>query len=403
MPVRPRITDAQRRSRLMRRMHLDAASRAPSAVDAARTMVGLHSTTPSTVYLSAWARVDGLARTDIDTALYGDRTLVRHLAMRRTLFAFPRDLLAESIGALGPRISASERTNMLRDLRRTPEVDDPEGWIETARDAVLAELAGGESLTSTELRGRLPALDGSIIFGEGKSWAGKSHFGPRVLNMLDASGDIVRGPNRLDWHLSRPAWTSMKVWLGETPDVPSVHDGHKALIERWLRTYGPGTETDIVWWLGSTKTAVRVALADLGTVEVDLDGGGVGHVLPDDLPGDSDNEDGDGDAEDCEPQAVLLPELDPTTMGFKERDFYLGDHGPAVFDSVGNGGQTAWWDGRIVGGWYRRDDNSIAIHPLEPLPAEARRKLDARAAELAAWLREAPMKIGYAAPYMRQR
>ncbi|GAC52800.1 hypothetical protein GOAMI_14_01880 [Gordonia amicalis NBRC 100051 = JCM 11271] len=370
MPVRPRITDAQRRSRLMRRMHLDAASRAPSAVDAARTMVGLHSTTPSTVYLSAWARVDGLARTDIDTALYGDRTLVRHLAMRRTLFAFPRDLLAESIGALGPRISASERTNMLRDLRRTPEVD-PEGWIETARDAVLAELAGGESLTSTELRGRLPALDGSIIFGEGKSWAGKSHFGPRVLNMLDASGDIVRGPNRLDWHLSRPAWTSMKVWLGETPDVPSVHDGHKALIERWLRTYGPGTETDIVWWLGSTKTAVRVALADLGTVEVDLDGGGVGHVLPDDLPGDSDNEDGDGDAEDCEPQAVLLPELDPTTMGFKERDFYLGDHGPAVFDSVGNGGQTAWWAGGSsaagIAGMTTRS-RSTRSNPCRPRP-----------------------------------
>ena len=101
---------------------------------------------------------------------------------------------------------------MLRDLRRSPDVDDPEGWIETARDAVLTELAGGESLTSTELRARLPVLEGSITFGEGKSWAGKSHFGPRVLNMLDASGDIVRGPNRFDWHLSRPAWTSISVW-----------------------------------------------------------------------------------------------------------------------------------------------------------------------------------------------
>ncbi|ETA05877.1 MULTISPECIES: winged helix DNA-binding domain-containing protein [Gordonia] len=400
MPVRPRITDTTRRSRLMRRMHLDAASRAGSAVDVAATMVGLHATTPSTVYLSAWARVDGLARADIDTALYDDRTLVKHLAMRRTLFAFPRDVLAEAIGALGPRISASERTNMLRDLRRSPDVDDPEGWIETARDAVLTELAGGESLTSTELRARLPVLEGSITFGEGKSWAGKSHFGPRVLNMLDASGDIVRGPNRFDWHLSRPAWTSMKVWLGETPDAPSVHDGHRALVQRWLRTYGPGTETDLVWWLGSTKTAVRAALADLGTVEVELDGGGVGHVLPDDLPGEAYDEAGD---QDCEPQAVLLPELDPTTMGFKERGFYLGDHGPEVFDSVGNGGQTAWWDGRIVGGWYRRDDNSIAIHLLEPLPADARRKLGARAEELAAWLGGGSMKIGYAAPYMRRR
>ncbi|MHC3001789.1 winged helix DNA-binding domain-containing protein [Gordonia metallireducens] len=393
MPVRPRITDTARRSRLMRRMHLDAASRAGTVVEAAATMVGLHATTPSTVYLSAWARVDGLTRSHIDTALYDDRTLVKHLAMRRTLFAFPRDVLAEAIGALGPRITASERTNMLRDLRRSPDVDDPEGWIETARDAVLAELAGGESLTSTELRSRLPILEGAITFGEGTSWAGKSHFGPRVLNMLDASGAIVRGPNRLGWHLSRPAWTSMKVWLGETPDAPNVHDGHRALVERWLRTYGPGTETDLVWWLGSTKTAVRAALADLGTVEVDLDGGGIGHVLPDDLDTD----------ENCEPQAVLLPELDPTTMGFKERGFYLGDHGPEVFDSVGNGGQTAWWGGRIVGGWYRRDDNSIAIHPLEALPADARRKLDVRAEELAAWLGDGSMKIGYAAPYMRKR
>ncbi|ASR01578.1 winged helix DNA-binding domain-containing protein [Gordonia rubripertincta] len=396
MPVHPRITDTARRSRLMRRMHLDAASRASSAVEAATTMVGLHATTPSTVYLSAWARVDDLTRARVDSALYDDRTLVKHLAMRRTLFAFPRDILAEVIGALGPRISASERTNMLRDLRRSPDVDDPEGWIETARDAVLTELAGGESLTSTELRARLPVLEGSITFGEGRSWAGKSHFGPRVLNMLDASGDIVRGPNRLAWHLSRPAWTSMKVWLGETPDAPTVHDGHRALVERWLRTYGPGTETDLVWWLGSTKTAVRAALADLGTVEVELDGGGVGHVLPDDLPGATDDE-------DCEPQAALLPELDPTTMGFKERAFYLGDHGPEIFDSVGNGGQTAWWGGRIVGGWYRRDDNSIAIHPLEPLSADARRKLDARAEELAEWLGDAAMKIGYAAPYMRRR
>ena len=54
-------------------------------------------------------------------------------------------------------------------------------------------------------------------------------------------------------------------------------------MRRWLATFGPGTETDIVWWLGSTKTAVRRALADLEAVEVSLDGGGTGWVLPDDL------------------------------------------------------------------------------------------------------------------------
>ncbi|WP_055475766.1 winged helix DNA-binding domain-containing protein [Gordonia sp. HS-NH1] len=395
MTARPVITDAQRRARLMRRAHLDASSRAVDAVEAAATMVGLHATTPSTVHLAAWARVGpGFARHSVDAALYEARTLVKHLAMRRTLFVFPRDVLAESVGALGPRISASERTNMLRDLRRSPDFDDPEGWIETARQAVLAELAGGESLTSTELRERLPALDGYISHGAGTAWAGRAPMGPRVLNMLDAEGAIVRGPNRLGWHLSRPAWTSMSLWLGEALPSISVHDGHCALIGRWLRTYGPGTETDLAWWLGSTKTAVRAALAELDTTQVDLEGGGVGHVLPDDVPDASDDE--------VEPQAVLLPELDPTTMGYKERGFYLGGHAAEVFDSAGNGGQTAWWDGRIVGGWYRRADSSIDIIPLEPLPRDARRALDARAEELAAWLGDEPLKTGYAAPYARR-
>ncbi|MGW6033702.1 winged helix DNA-binding domain-containing protein [Gordonia terrae] len=390
------ITDAQRRARLMRRAHLDASSRAADAVEAAATMVGLHATTPSTVHLAAWARVGpGFTRDSVDAALYEGRTLVKHLAMRRTLFVFPRDVLAESVGALGSRISASERTNMLRDLRRSPDFDDPEGWIETARQAVLAELAGGESLTSTELRERLPALDGYITHGAGTSWAGRAPMGPRVLNMLDAEGAIVRGPNRLGWHLSRPAWTSMPLWLGEELPPISVHDGHCALIGRWLRTYGPGTETDLAWWLGSTKTAVRAALAELETIQVDLEGGGVGHVLPDDT-----GDDGIGD-EPVEPQAVLLPELDPTTMGYKERGFYLGPHTAQVFDSAGNGGQTAWWDGRIVGGWYRRPDSSIDIIPLEPLSRDARRALDARAEELAAWLGDEPLKTGYAAPYAR--
>ncbi|WGJ86292.1 winged helix DNA-binding domain-containing protein [Gordonia sp. SMJS1] len=394
------ISDSQRRTRLMRRQHLDVSSRAADSVEAAATMVGLHATTPSTVHLAAWARVcPELSRESVDAALYDDRSLVKHLAMRRTLFVFPRDILAESVGALGPRISASERTNMLRDLRRSPDFDDPEGWIETARQAVLAELAGGESLTSTELRERLPALDGYISHGAGTTWAGRAPMGPRVLNMLDAEGAIVRGPNRLRWHLSRPAWTSMPLWLGEDLPPMSVHDGHCALIGRWLRTYGPGTETDLVWWLGSTKTAVRAALAELETVQVDLEGGGVGHVLPDDLP-DGTGVDGTGD-EPVEPQAVLLPELDPTTMGYKERGFYLRGHAPQVFDSAGNGGQTAWWDGRIVGGWYRRADSTIDVVPLEPLSREARRALDARAEELAAWLGDEPLKTGYTAPYAK--
>ena len=57
-------------------------------------MVCLHATDPATVYLSAWARVDGMTVPDMERALYAERSLVKHLAMRRTLFVFPRATLS---------------------------------------------------------------------------------------------------------------------------------------------------------------------------------------------------------------------------------------------------------------------------------------------------------------------
>lgn len=273
MSARPRIDDAQRRARLQRRHLLtDDVPQAFSVTDAVSSIVGLHATCPPTMYLSLWARLPGFVREQLDSALYDERSLVKQLAMRRTMFVLDRAGLADAVGAVGPRVAASERTNMLRDLRRSNDFDDPEGWIDTARAAVVDALADGSVASSTELRKRLPELDGHVQIAPDRSWGGTAPMGPRVLNMMSAAGDIVRGPNAAGWHLSRPQWSSMQRWLGEPLPQLSVAEGHRAMVARWLRTFGPGTETDIVWWLGSTKASVRAALADLAAVEVDLDG-----------------------------------------------------------------------------------------------------------------------------------
>ena len=61
-----------------------------------------------------------------------------------------------------------------------------------------------------------------------------------------------------------------------------------------------------------------------------------GFALPDDL-----------DAEpDVDPWCALLPGLDVTTMGWYDRDWYLGAHRGQVFDRNGNAGPTVWCDGR---------------------------------------------------------
>ncbi|AUH67994.1 winged helix DNA-binding domain-containing protein [Gordonia sp. PS3] len=390
MTARPRVGDGQRRARLLRRHLLDG-SAGHRVTEVADAVIGLHATVPSTVHLAAWARGAAPDPQTVETALYDERSVVKQLVMRRTLFVMTRPVLAEAVGAIGPRVAASERTNILRDLRRDDGPDHPEAWIERAREAILAELSDGAALSAPELRRRLPEFDIEIMRDHGKSYGGPSPMLPRMLNHLAARGEVVRGPNAADWHRSRPSWTSMSSWLGAP--LPHVDEaaGHVALVERWLRRYGPGTEADLVWWLGTTKTAVRAALASLPVTEVELDSGATGYLMSDDL----------AEVEPVPPRALLLPGLDPATMGWRERDFYLGSHGPELFDRTGNGGQTAWWDGRIVGGWVLTEQG-VRVVPLEDLPAEARDALAERADELTRWLGDDRPAPGFPSPLMRQ-
>ncbi len=84
------------------------------------------------------------------------------------------------------------------------------------------------------------------------------------------------------------------------------------------------------------------------------------------------------------PTACLLPGLDPTPMGYKDRGWFLGDHQSALFDRNGNVGPTVWVDGRIVGGWAVRTDGSVVLRLLEDVGTEAEARVEGRSADLAA-------------------
>ncbi|MEP9361737.1 winged helix DNA-binding domain-containing protein [Nocardioides sp. CN2-186] len=371
-----RVTDVERRHRLGRRHALAPGHRAADPEAATRAMTVLHATEAPSVYLSVWARVDGLSVADVDRALYDDRSLVKQLAMRRTLFVFPRDLLPAAWGSASARVATALRTRLAKEVVAAGLADDGDAWIEDAEAATLTRLAEGTELSAQELREAVPELAGRLEMSPGKSYGANVPIAPRVLTQLGVEGRIVRGRNGGHWRTARPQWTLMSSWLGEVPEAAKDREGYAELVRRWLTTFGPGTEADLVWWLGSTKSAVRAALADVAAVEVGLDGGQVGWVLPDDL-----------DEEPAlEPWAALLPVLDPTVMGWKERDFYLGPHGPRLFDTNGNAGTTAWWDGRIVGCWVQDPDGVVLLNLLEDVGADARAALAAEAERLTGWL-----------------
>lgn len=377
MPAAVRsFTVDERRARLARRHLLTAPPDPGSIAEATSKLVGLHATDPATPYLSLWARMPGFRVDDLDAALYQDRVVVKHLAMRRTLWVLTTDDLAAVQAAASDRVAANERRRLVADVEKAGIAEDGEAWLGRASTAVLGHLAEHGHASAGELRTALPELAGHYDPAPGKRWGGTTPVAPRVLTVLAVEGFIVRGPNDGTWTTSRPRWAPAAAWLGAAGDPAAAEAARESVVRAWLRAFGPATVDDVKWWFGNTLTWARDGLRDVGAVEVDLHGT-TGYALPDDL--------------DPEPAAdrwcALLPGLDVTTMGWQDRDWYLGAHRGQVFDRNGNAGPTAWVDGRVVGGWRQDDDGRVVLQLLEDVDAKASKALARKADELTDWLR----------------
>jgi hypothetical protein len=364
----------ERRARLARR-HLLAEGADRNVADVTHRLVGLHATDPATPYLSLWARVAGFLVADLDAALYEDKTVVKHLAMRRTLWVVEAGDLPAVQAAASDRVAANERKKLIADVVAAGIAADGDAWLAAASTAVLDQLAEHGHASARELRSALPELAGSYDPAPGKRWGGTTPVSPRVLTVLAVQGHLVRGPNEGTWTTSRPRWVASAQWLGSATESVDHDAARAALVGNWLRTFGPATVNDVKWWFGHTLTWAREALRDVGAVEVDMDGT-PGYVLPDDLEPEA----------NAEPWCALLPGLDVTTMGWRDRDWYLGAHKDQLFDRNGNGGPTAWCDGRIVGGWGQDADGRVAVQLLEQLDAKSSKALSRKANELTDWL-----------------
>ena len=372
-----RIRVEQRRRFLARRQLLGGVEPPADVESLTRSLVCLHGTDPASVYLSARARLPGFGVADLDRALYQDRSLIKQLAMRRTLFVIDKDDLGDVQPAGAARVAGSESRKMIKMVEASGIATDGARWLDRARKAVLAALADDREVTSTELNAELPILQGTVRAGSGK-WTADVPIAPRILTILSAEGRVVRATNRGPWYASRPRWSTMEAWLGESWRPADPDTAHRRMVQRWLRAFGPGTADDLKWWLGSTVAAVKRSLAELDLVEVELDGR-TGYLLADDL-------DALLDDHDVEPWVALLPALDPTPMGWVDRDWYLGEHKPLVYDNTGNAGPTIWCDGRIVGGWWQDPEGAVVVQLLEDIGRQAAAAVDAQAAELSTWL-----------------
>lgn len=355
-------------------------------------MVALHATDPASVYLSVLARCPDLTLADVTRELYDGGQLVRMMGMRRTLFVVPVPLAPVVHAAVSLDVAAAMRRRILKELSTLPTEPalpgDVDGWLADVEAATVAAAQQLGSATAAELAAAEPRLRTALLPVTRKGYDVRRTITPQVLTMLGTRGELVRGRPRGGWRSRQHTWQPITArWPGGLPQLDPA-TARTVLAEHYLRRFGPATETDLAWWTGWTKGNTRAALAGL-----DLVRSGDTCCLADDLAA----------PPPAPARAVLLPALDPTPMGWKQREWFLPPGArEQLYDAYGNIGPTIWWRGRVVGGWGVRGDGEIVTELLTGCGTAAARSVRQAAEALTARLGGAVPAPSFRTPLERR-
>jgi hypothetical protein len=345
------------------KQHLLAGTATRDVQQMVRNTGGLHATSSLTPYLSLFNRSPRFEHSELDRELREKRSLARIRCVRGTIYIQPRDWI--------PAFLAATRR---RNVRQTAELARRSG-ISDRRYAELSEeivaVLAGTLMAAVSIRSALGL---------------RREISSALYRMCD-EGILLREHGEQGWkdrtvyyRLFREAFPGVELGpIGETEAMAAV-------VEQYLRCFGPASKVDIAWWTGFGKSEVDRAVTSLGPrlAQVALSESGrsglllqedvenlVRTPLPDSLP------------------ISLLPLLDGYLMGYRERERYLRpEHRDFVFDRGGNATSTVLFNGAIIGvwDWEERPRPVVKVHYLERVNKGSRALVEEEARRIGRFL-----------------
>lgn len=294
-------------------------SRDLTVEEAVEATAGIYSTAP-TSYLSFTARVPGFTRSDLDRALYEDRTLVRRGSMRGSGFLIPID----RIDAVA---SAPDREEWYTGaVDKGVGVDMRRSWT-----AEVLEILDGRVLRAREIRTEMGVT------------SDQSEALRFLLTSMSQHRLITAASGTVGWRDNQYGYARWDQWFPDHPVRDLDPDEARIELARWyLQGHGPATVEDFAWWCGLKQANAHRALS--AAAEADGDGF---HDVPD--------PDQVGEATGVR----LLPIWDTALVTQKSRRRMVAPaHYSYVYDASGNVTSTIVSDARVVGVWDRSGDNS---------------------------------------------
>jgi hypothetical protein len=245
----------------LRAQHLDHRAPPESLLAVANRLCGLHAQVMSSAELTAWARVEGLKRGEVQQALWQQRSLIKMWAMRGTLHLLPARELPLWHAGLGTSRRYLKPAHWKNYFGITLK------QLDRLSDAVAAAL-DGRVMTREELAAEVGRTTGSRALaaklGEG-SWG-------TILKPAAFSGRLCFGPNLGQ----RVRFTRPDTWTGGLAERVAPEAATAEITRRFFAANGPATAHDLArWWTGGAGVGTaRQWIAALGDelAPVALDG-----------------------------------------------------------------------------------------------------------------------------------
>ena len=346
------------------------AHRLPSQelVSAARRTVGIQAQVMSAAELALWARLDGLAQQDVQSALWQARTLVKTWAMRATLHLLPAADLPLYVAA-----------RSVYEARNWSNYFDFFGISPAQSEAFLAavpQVLGSQPVTREQLAAAVadytsvPDLEQKLL---GSSWG--SLWKPSAWR-----GDLCFGPNQgRSVTFVRPA-----AWFGGWQAV-EPYPALQEIARRFLQAYGPARPEGFArWWDGGgilhARKLFQSIAPELEEVEVE---GCQAFALRTTLEA----------MRRSQPAGTvrLLPLFDAYLMGIgRDAEAILPQaYQRLVFRPQGWISAVVLADGVVQGVWEtkpRGGQTLVTVRPFSSLPEATRHGIQAEAQRLGAYL-----------------